>query len=665
MPLRHPREVEAEAEAPDLLGLLDDGVRVLARDPGGGRPGFVRCSSLGPRSDVCLKRMQLERLGAGLHPKAADIETCWRLLGGGALHEVFGRALLAAGARVEVDCYYEHAGLGLAGEIDGRLVDTCERSWILEHKCLAGSASILDHSTGAYISAEELFKTGRSATVTALTATGELVATKAAPLRFAGVRPVVRVCTRGGRLLRVSTNHPILTHGGWRLAGEIKPGEYLAVPRQIKCGVADALLPDEAFRLIGYAIGDGHSRRTPQHRLTIAKGAPAVLSDIVRCAAALGDSVYVHPAPIRRQGQSVPYVYFGPESGSNTLALISLAGLTGVKSKDKRIPLHLQPSDRQIGQLLGALWSTDGTICARASCGPTIAYSSRSSGLCQDIQHALQRVGAPSTVTQSSVLYKGSRVPVWTVKVVSRWGKRRFLQLAMDAIIPVTRTALAIPIALSLIPASKYGADSRGQPDGAPADGLWWWDRVASVEQDEPEATYDVNVPDHSTLVVDGVMTHNTMYAKVLRFLKRPVRRNLYQVEGYMLLTGIDRAILHYRSPGPVESDSIHDLLKRARLTARAPAVQGHIEAALHALGEKRVQPAPVQLRRTYAVASEPAVRAEILGMLEQVTASLEQAEWLPENRAHCMLCPFRPPCHGGHTFSEVKRAAETAHENR
>jgi hypothetical protein len=283
MALRNPSDASIEITPPDLLGIVDDGVRTLARDPGPGRPGFVRCSSLAPRDELCLKRLQLERMGAAQHPKAMDVEMCWRLLTGSALHEVCARAFAAAGARGESGVYYESLEIGLAGEIDHRYVDDQDRSWVVDDKFMA---------------------------------------------------------------------------------------------------------------------------------------------------------------------------------------------------------------------------------------------------------------------------------------------------------------------------------------------------------------------------------------AAVLRFLKKPVRRHVWQMEGYMLLTGCDRAVLHYRSPGPQEPDNVHDLIRRAHQACANEEARQHLSAALFALREPKVPSALMQLRKIFGIRSNWSIRSAILELLEEVTASIKLGRWLPENRKQCVTCPFRPPCHAGLSFEEVKRSA-------
>jgi hypothetical protein len=384
----------------------------------------------------------------------------------------------------------------MAGKIDllVRLADG--RTAIVEHKCVAGDARILDHSTGTYERAADLFARGTAPLVTAVDATGAFVRTRALPLREASVRPIFCVTTRGGRSLRVSGNHPVLTPSGWAAAEQLSAGDWVATPRHMPSAVPDAPMSDEAVRLVGYMIGDGSLSN-----MSFTKNDTTVIDDVVRCAAHEGE-----PVNVRHPDQRAAYVRFsrvGPVS-----RVMARAGFTNeTLSADKRIPFHLALSDRQLGQLVGALWSTDGCVDAFRDQKLRIIYTSVSRGLCLDIQHALQRLGIVSNVRTTSVAYGNERRPVSTVNIVSRGGRRRFLALAVEGVIPVLRSAVPIAEAHRLIPDSKQGNDACKQPT---LDSSIWWDRVESIERQGEEMTYDVEVPGAHTFVVDGIVTHNT-----------------------------------------------------------------------------------------------------------------------------------------------------------
>ena len=415
----------------------------------------------------------------------------------------WAQTVTVLGVEVPFACALRHPTLDLsartwrvAGKIDvlARLEDG--RVAIIEHKCVAGDARVFNHETGLYERVDALHARNAAPLVTAMDETGVTHIVRAKPVRVASVRPIYRVTTLGGRSLRVSGNHPILTQRGWIYAQDLNSNDWVATPKSMSSACSEAPLSDEEIRLIGYMIGDGSLSN-----MAFTKTDATVMSDVVRCAAAVGE-VATPKYPTRKP----PYVRFsrvGP-----VRSLMERAGMTPeTRSAAKRFPLHLALSDHQLGQLIGALWSTDGCIDVFDGRKLRIIYTSVSRGLCEDIQHVLQRLGVVSNVRTTSVLYKGERRPVSTVNVVSCESKRWFLALVKRGVVPVLRSKAPLHEAEAYIPASRQGDDSVRQP--MPSVSVWW-DRVESVEVQAAEQTYDLEVPGLHTFVVEGIVTHNT-----------------------------------------------------------------------------------------------------------------------------------------------------------
>jgi hypothetical protein len=368
---------------------------------------------------------------------------------------------------------------------------------VVEHKCLCSTSRLYDHRTGTYRTVAELVKAGCGATVTAMNAVGHMVVTPALAPVAAGIRPIWTIATLGGRSLRVSGNHPVMTQRGWVEAELVNTSDWVATPRSMKSTAKGSDLSDEAVRLIGYMIGDGC---LGGKQVSFTKTDPTVLADVVRCAAALGEAAKVAIC----KGRRAPYIRFstvGPVS-----RLMDRIGLRGVLSAGKTFPSHLGLSDRQLGQIVGSLWSTDGCIDGKAG-KVRIIYTSVSRALCEGLRDALQRLGIVSNVQTTSVEYRGSRRAVSTTQVVSRRSRRDFLRLAVDGVIPVLRSARPLAEALAAVPGSLQGNDERMQPHLS--DEIWW-DKVESVSVGAEEKVYDITVPGVHTFVVDGVVTHNT-----------------------------------------------------------------------------------------------------------------------------------------------------------
>lgn len=386
--------------------------------------------------------------------------------------------------------------LRISGKLDKLLRKRADGTiWFGEHKCVAGDSLIFNHDTGAFERVDQLCNEHRAPMVSAIDKDGRIVLARAQAPTPAAVRPIVSIVTRGGRCLRVSQNHPIWTPEGWVDAKDIIDGDWVGTPRHTASSLPDAAISDEEIRLIGYMVGDGS-----MSRMMFTKNDDSVRDDLIRCAGTIGEHVKAVAPP----GGKAKYVSFKPTGP--VAAVMQRAGLREALSADKHIPWSLALSDRQLGQLVGAFWGTDGCIDKNGT-KIRIIYGSVSRQLCIDIQYALQRLGIVSNICDTSVLYRGERRPFFQVQVVSRASKRRFLSLASEGMLPVLRSAVSIEEAARLIPTSRQGDDSTAQPVLSE---YVWWDRVTSVAVEAAEQTYDIEVPGPHTFVVDGIITHNT-----------------------------------------------------------------------------------------------------------------------------------------------------------
>ena len=101
-----------------------------------------------------------------------------------------------------------------------------------ESGCLTGETRLLRADTGAEVSIAELVATGaRDVPVWALDSSLRYVPRVLTHAFSTGVRTVFRLTTAGGRTVRATENHPVLTYDGWRPLGDLRAGERIAVPR--------------------------------------------------------------------------------------------------------------------------------------------------------------------------------------------------------------------------------------------------------------------------------------------------------------------------------------------------------------------------------------------------------------------------------------------------
>ncbi len=93
-----------------------------------------------------------------------------------------------------------------------------------------------------------------------------------------GIKPVFRVKTRLGRVIKTTLTHPFLTMNGWRKLGELSVGDHVAVPRRMPVFGGEPL-GNYRMKLLAYMIGDGNmTSGTPR----FTNDASVVREDFVR-----------------------------------------------------------------------------------------------------------------------------------------------------------------------------------------------------------------------------------------------------------------------------------------------------------------------------------------------------------------------------------------------
>ena len=397
----------------------------------------------------------------------------------------------------------------LAGKVDG-IIRIGGDHFILEHKCITGDSRIYDYASGELLTVREMAQHQIAPVVLGIDDRGRLRQAQAGIPQPDKVRDVFRIVLKSGRTLTVSDNHPVLTHKGWVIAGALKKGDWAAVPHTTGACHEQSPFSDDEVKLAGYMLADG-----TLSTLTFSKSDGAVLDDFLAVAGRLGIRFHV-----QRRDNRTPQVRLSHAPDSPARLLMERLGLYEECAYEKHLPDALHSiTDFQVGLLLGALWSTDGSVnvfeekrpdCSRIHEKIRIAYASRSHALCLGIQKLLLRLGVYSSVTRSSVAYQGERRTVFNTRVIGRGSKRRFLDLAITGTIPILKYPEVIQSARALV---KPGEDPRMEPPSLPE---WlqhaevFWDPIEAVIVSGRQLMYNLTVPELHNFVVDDVITHNT-----------------------------------------------------------------------------------------------------------------------------------------------------------
>lgn len=390
----------------------------------------------------------------------------------------------------------------------------------------------------------------------------QLDARRASKVWRVGTKPVFKLTTATGRVVRATEAHPFLKLEGWMPLGNLAIGDRIAIPRHIS---TPSRTPDErsADRLIllAHLIGDGcFASRQPLHYTTkTEENLQAVEVAALREFGVVGKRVCQ---------ETWSHVYLS--AGANkwhpnpiTQWLRDL-GLGGLRSHEKFIPEYVfSLSDAEIGLFLQHLWATDGCIWLRkpVSKGPHVHvyYATNSRRLATDVQELLVRLGITSRVRQ---VLKGSYKPGYQVIVSGTLEQRRFLELVGGfgprAVAAARAAALLVTVTprvnkdtvpkevwtlvrdrmkergltqrrVAQLRGTAYGGTSHFKfaPSAdvlndyaailddselkAVAGANLFWDRVVSIEPDGTEDVYDMTVPRTHNFVADGVLVKNSI----------------------------------------------------------------------------------------------------------------------------------------------------------
>ena len=367
--------------------------------------------------------------------------------------------------------------------------------YIYDHKCLPASSEVFTNAGPTTIG--ELFAKNEGWIAAARGTDNRLVWAPAMAPVDAGVQDVWQITTAAGQTGRFGYRHPILTDRGWVQACDLRPGDRVAAAIGLP-DLPEAPFSDDMLWLVGSLICDGGMKVSgPMYTKESAAKRDRFSAALVGEGMVRGiDFTEVHPE------DRIPFIRLA--AASPVARKLKDLGLIGVGSAEKRVTRKLMAlSKRQVGVLIAALWSGDGHAGVRKNKTPRLVYASRSRELCLDIKALLARLGIASTVTDSSVAYKGSRRGYYFTTIIGTASKVKFVEAVLSGEIP----AIGIDADAILAACHRPGAREKRKFQ---VDGDIMWDIVESCLMIGRERCYDIEVPENHTFVAEGLVTHNT-----------------------------------------------------------------------------------------------------------------------------------------------------------
>ena len=430
------------------------------------------------------------------------------------------------------------------------------------NKCITGDTRIYNPETGVYTSVQQLIDTNQEPVVASVTHAQKLVPRKARWIRENGVKQVFKMTLRSGRVLRATSNHPLLTFSGWRELGSLSQGDRIAVPRTLPHTTKQKSTPSHEAAALGYLLAEGNLCHP--HGLYFYSKNESEINDFTKAALC-----FPNTSITLNTSKSAISAYVGKKERKEKNGMYVWAdqlGILGKRATEKYIPDTTFTYDQEaLACMLGKLWQGDG--CVSVTNTQTF-YATSSQQLAHDIQHLLLRFGIQSTIHKKSFAYRGTKRPGWTVAVTGLENLVAFESHITPHLLEGKQTHYRLLMAHAKRRSNNRG---RGTKDTVPAEVLEhirttmnqeqvsakelaeeahihprllfhesrkkgytrdtihalatalksetllshatsdiFWDEIKSITPDGTEMTYDLSVPDLENFVANDIIVHNS-----------------------------------------------------------------------------------------------------------------------------------------------------------
>jgi deoxycytidine triphosphate deaminase/intein/homing endonuclease len=417
-------------------------------------------------------------------------------------------------------------------------------------KCLTGDTRVVDAASGALRPIAEF----ADASSTVSMHRWGLRRSVVSAFVHQGRKPVFELRTRAGLSIRATANHPFRQLHGWTALSDLRPGDRLAVAREISAGSTP--LPEWEASLLGLMISEGQCS-TPGHSPTFTSEDPVLVDLLRECV---------------EQGGLGTVTY----RGRFGWRLVNKAGRGGVPERNrasrwlnrhgvdcgaasKSVPQAIFTAPRPIVRLfLQALFAGDGGLY-RTEEGVFLEYYSKSRRLVEDVRHLLLRFGIFSLVRskRTAIGTDAHRVQITARGQVVRFaqeigfvpGSIKQRRLDEDVLPFIARLQSRPKSNFDTLPSASWGLllaalkqanesllhftsrRSVGRQSVplelfrqvgmaiaceelvALANGPVW-DVVESIEPAGEEDVFDLTVPEDHNFVANDFIVHNSTYAR-------------------------------------------------------------------------------------------------------------------------------------------------------
>jgi deoxycytidine triphosphate deaminase len=418
-------------------------------------------------------------------------------------------------------------------------------------KCVTGDTRVVDADTGAYAPITEM-RWGKS-TLALDRDSGRLKPAKVSAFVPQGQKEVFELRTRAGLRIRATANHPFLKLRGWTPLSDLRPGDRIAVARDVPI-FGKTAIPDWEASLLGLMISEGQCD-TPGHSPTYTTADPALVRLLTACIAdsRLGEVTYngnYGHRLVNRAGRG------GVQERNRAHLWLQKYGLN-VGAGEKFVPQSVFTApENSVRLFLQALFSGDGSVY-HSKGGVFVEYYSKSRRLIEDVHHLLLRFGVFSLIREKITAIG---TPACKVQITDKDQIRRFAerigftpgsvkQQKLDLeVLPMIRAQPRRKSNFDTLPQEAWGVigmaarvggvslrtlSVHAYPDQSvpfsaaaqvalatgdlyvsPLIGGPMWDVVEQIEPAGVEEVFDISVPTLHNFLANDLIVHNSTYAR-------------------------------------------------------------------------------------------------------------------------------------------------------
>ena len=340
-------------------------------------------------------------------------------------------------------------------------------------------------------------------------------------------QPVIEITLASGRSIRATPNNPFFTSKGWRRADQLKVGTSIRMRRRIHSDIKD--YHPTAWKLVSRDHSRNHVVSVPEvvdERLAALTGI-LTAEGYVDGPYSIALAVNQHEKQLAASTAQTIKDLFGYEpsesvlkrNGKNgrTLDLIRLrvANPHIVKwlnpvVKEKRVPSSIFMSpDSVVASYVRWLFEGDGNVRSQAKMRDRyVALSSKSIELLRDVQLLLLRFGV-----ESHIYAKSNKKECFVLRIRDARSLRLFARY------------------IGFVSERKRGQLNdllQGYSNGRRLPERSVMDHILKIERRAPETVYDLEVPKTNSLIVNGIIGHNTAKSQLLKYIQKIAPRGLY-----------------------------------------------------------------------------------------------------------------------------------------